>query len=86
MSPGGMALFAPVIGRLGERVIAYIDHLGRLEGLITRHFDNGFAMTIAATAAQARQARGAAHLARQPPPARLAGRPPPRPLRAAATR
>jgi hypothetical protein len=34
---------------VGERVIAYVDHLGRLEGAIARHFDNGFAMTIAAT-------------------------------------
>ena len=33
----------------GERVVAYIDHVGRLEGLVTRIFDNGFAMTIAAT-------------------------------------
>jgi hypothetical protein len=50
MSPGGMALIAPVMGALGERVIAYVDHLGRLEGAIARHFDNGFAMTISATA------------------------------------
>jgi hypothetical protein len=50
MSPGGMALIAPVTGNVGERVIAYVDHLGRLEGTIARHFDNGFAMTIAATA------------------------------------
>src|SRR5258708_14974593 len=50
MSPGGMALIAPVVGRPGERVIAYVDHVGRLEGVIARHFDNGFAMTIAATA------------------------------------
>ena len=49
MSPGGMALLGPVIGQQGERVVAYIDHLGRLEGLITRHLENGFAMTIAAT-------------------------------------
>jgi hypothetical protein len=49
MSPGGIALVAPVTGKQGERVVAYIDHVGRLEGLITRHFDNGFAMTIAAT-------------------------------------
>jgi hypothetical protein len=49
MSPGGMALIAPMMGRPRERVVAYIDHLGRLEGVITRHFDNGFAMTIAAT-------------------------------------
>jgi hypothetical protein len=32
MSPGGMALIAPVAGEPGERVIAYVDHLGRLEG------------------------------------------------------
>ncbi len=50
MSPGGMALIAPVCGQIGERVIAYVDHVGRLEGVITRHFQNGFAMTIGATA------------------------------------
>jgi hypothetical protein len=50
MSPGGMALIAPVSGALKERVIAYVDHVGRLEGVIARHFQNGFAMTIGATA------------------------------------
>ncbi len=50
MSPGGMALIAPVGAAAGERVIAYVDHLGRLEGLIARQFQNGFAMTISATA------------------------------------
>jgi hypothetical protein len=50
MSPGGMALIAPIAGKPGERVIAYVDHVGRLEGIIARHFENGFAMTIAATA------------------------------------
>ena len=49
MSPGGMALVAPVAGNPGERVIAYVDHLGRLEGKIARTFENGFAMTISAT-------------------------------------
>jgi hypothetical protein len=49
MSPGGMALVAPVTGMPGERVIAYVDHLGRLEGKIARKFDTGFAMTIAAS-------------------------------------
>src|SRR5438105_2578669 len=49
MSPGGMALVAPVAGKVGERVVAYIDHLGRLEGTVIRTFPNGFAMTIAAT-------------------------------------
>ena len=49
MSPGGMAVIAPVAGEPGERVIAYVDHLGRLEGKIARIIDNGFAMSIAAT-------------------------------------
>jgi hypothetical protein len=50
MSPGGMALIAPVGGQIDERVIAYVDHVGRLEGKIARCFENGFAMTISATA------------------------------------
>jgi hypothetical protein len=50
MSPGGLALLAPGIGTVGDRVIAYLDHIGRVEGKITRIIDNGFAMTVAATA------------------------------------
>jgi PilZ domain len=50
MSPGNMAVIVPVSGAAGERIIAYIDHLGRLEGRIARTFENGFAMTISATA------------------------------------
>jgi hypothetical protein len=49
MSPGGLAMIAPECGRLGERVVAYIDHVGRLEGLIARIFPSGFSMTIAAS-------------------------------------
>src|SRR5262245_5199792 len=49
MSPGGMAVVAPVGGKIGERVIAYVDHVGRLEGAIARQFQNGFAMTVSAT-------------------------------------
>ncbi|WP_069306809.1 PilZ domain-containing protein [Methylobrevis pamukkalensis] len=50
MSPGGVALMSPVTGRTGERVIAYLDHIGRIEGEIARHIEGGFAMTINATA------------------------------------
>src|ERR1700745_3311267 len=50
MSPGGLSLLAPGIGNVGDRVIAYLDHIGRVEGRITRIIDNGFAMTIGATA------------------------------------
>ena len=49
MSPGGMAVIAPVSGQTGERIIAYVDHIGRLEGVVTRQFRNGFAMTVSAT-------------------------------------
>jgi hypothetical protein len=49
MSPGGMAVVAPVTPQVGERLIAYIDHVGRLEGVVTRVFENGFASTISAT-------------------------------------
>src|SRR5947208_6341337 len=50
MSPGGLALLAPGIGNVGDRVIAYLDHIGRVQGRITRIIDNGFAMTVGATA------------------------------------
>lgn len=49
MSPGGVAMLAPGIGNVGERVVAYLDHIGRIEGKITRQLDNGFAMTVGAT-------------------------------------
>jgi hypothetical protein len=49
MSPGGMALVAPVAGKVGERVVAYLDHLGRLDGTIVRAYPTGFTVTIEAT-------------------------------------
>jgi hypothetical protein len=49
MSPGGLAMLAPGIGNIGDRVVAYLDHVGRVEGKITRIIDNGFAMTVNAT-------------------------------------
>jgi len=49
MSPGDISVEAPVTGEPGQRVVPYIDHLGRLEGTITRAFPTGFAMSIAAT-------------------------------------
>jgi hypothetical protein len=45
VSVGGLALTAPVTGALGERVVAYFDALGRIEGVIVRQFEHGFAMT-----------------------------------------
>src|SRR5271165_2996510 len=49
MSPGGMAVIAPQCGKPGERVVAYIDHIGRLEGTIARIYPSGFSMTILAS-------------------------------------
>lgn len=49
MSPGSAAVVAPLSGEIGERVVAYIDHIGRLEGIILRTLDNGFVMSISAT-------------------------------------
>ncbi len=49
MSPGGVALIAPAQPRPGEPVVAYIDHIGRLEGHCVRLIENGFAMTVQGT-------------------------------------
>jgi hypothetical protein len=49
MSPGGMAVVAPVKGGVGERVVLYLEHIGRVEGEIARHTEHGFALSIAAT-------------------------------------
>jgi len=50
MSPGGARLIAPAIGEIGDRVVAYLDHIGRVEGQITRLFEGGFAISVNATA------------------------------------
>jgi PilZ domain len=49
MSPGGALFTAPVKGPVGDRVIVYLEHIGRIEGEIVRHVPDGFAMAIAAT-------------------------------------
>jgi hypothetical protein len=49
ISPGGVALVAPVPGVIGERVVAYLDQLGRVEGTIVRLLPNGFAIAFSAT-------------------------------------
>ncbi|MCI4679989.1 PilZ domain-containing protein [Rhodoblastus acidophilus] len=52
VSVGGLALTAPVKGEIGERVVAYFDALGRIEGNIVRHLEHGFAMTAVLTTAK----------------------------------
>jgi hypothetical protein len=49
LSPYEIGLAGPVKGKLGERVIANIDHLGKVEGSISRLLAGGFMMNIAAS-------------------------------------
>ncbi len=45
-SLGGVALAGPVCGEIGERVIVYLDYIGRIEGTVTRHTPEGFALAL----------------------------------------
>jgi c-di-GMP-binding flagellar brake protein YcgR len=49
MSPGSVAFTAAISGKVGERVVAYVDQIGRIEGLIVRVQAGSFAMSISAT-------------------------------------
>jgi hypothetical protein len=49
MSAGGMAMLAPVTCHDGERIVAYLDNLGRIEGIVVRSFEGGFAVRILAS-------------------------------------
>ncbi len=49
MSPGDALVIAPVAGLAGEKVIAYVDHVGRIEGTIISPIEGGFQMDIAAS-------------------------------------
>jgi hypothetical protein len=52
MSAGGMALLAPVKCEEGERIVAYLDHVGRIEGIVVRVVEGGFVVRILASAAK----------------------------------
>jgi hypothetical protein len=49
MSPGDAMVIAPVTGVVGEKVIAYVDHVGRIEGPLLSVMDGGFVMNIDAS-------------------------------------
>ena len=49
MSPGGVRLTCAVVGEIGERVVLYLEHIGRIEGVIARHSAGGFAVQLNAT-------------------------------------
>jgi hypothetical protein len=50
VSVGGAALMSPAELEFGERVIAYFDQLGGLEGTVSRTFSGGFGMQFSMTA------------------------------------
>lgn len=50
MSPGGARLKAYDKGYIHDRVVAYVETIGRIEGTIVRHTEDGFAMTVIGTA------------------------------------
>jgi hypothetical protein len=50
MSPGDAMVIAPVPGEVGEKVIAYIDHIGRIEGTVVEPIEGGFLMDVLASA------------------------------------
>lgn len=49
ISVGGASIHSPVNLEVGERVVAYFDHLGGLEGKVVRLFEGGFAIEFIAT-------------------------------------
>jgi hypothetical protein len=49
ISVGGAAIMSPVDLEIGERIVAYFDHIGGLEGSVVRTFDGGFAIELNAT-------------------------------------
>jgi PilZ domain len=51
ISAGGAAIrpMSAVTVGIGERVVAFFDHVGGIEGTISREFDGGFAFRLSAT-------------------------------------
>jgi hypothetical protein len=49
MSPGDAVVIAPVAGEAGEKVIAYVDLVGRIEGTVLSPMEGGFLMDISAS-------------------------------------
>jgi len=49
LSPGSAALTTPAFISVGERIVLYLDQLGRMEGHVARIFDGGFAMVMEST-------------------------------------
>ncbi len=49
VSVGGAAVSSPVAVYLGEKIVAYFENLGGIEGTVARLFDGGFAIKFSVT-------------------------------------
>jgi hypothetical protein len=49
MSPGGIALAASVVPARGERVVVYLDCIGRIDSICVRDLGQGFVVSVKAT-------------------------------------
>lgn len=49
MSPGDAHFICAARPRVGERIVAYVDHIGRIEGTVSLLGENGFAIQLNAT-------------------------------------
>ncbi len=76
-SPNGIAFSSDAGVQHGERIVAYLNQIGRVEGRVARIFPGGFAIQMNVPASQARQAGHPTGVAREPPGAWAAPRPPP---------
>jgi hypothetical protein len=45
-SVNGVSIAAPARGQIGERVVVYLDYIGRIEGNVIRHTLFGFALAL----------------------------------------
>lgn len=46
VSVGGAAVVSPHVPEIGERIVAYFDHLGGVEGVVSRKSGDGFAFSF----------------------------------------
>jgi hypothetical protein len=51
-SPGGIAFASQASVMLGERIVAYVNQIGRIEGRVARTFEGGFAIQMRLTPAK----------------------------------
>ena len=67
-SASGLALYGPASGSTGEKVVVYVDDIGRFEGRIVRHFNGGMAIEFTAPSRATLAVGGlAARQIRRPP-------------------